>query len=58
MSHTSDGDDAKRRLQLVPPRDYEVGYGKPPSRTRFRSGQSGNPRGRPKGTKKANPGPE
>lgn len=31
--------------------DYEVGYGKPPRRTRFKPGQSGNPRGRPKGTK-------
>ena len=29
----------------------EVGYGKPPKRTRFQPGQSGNPRGRPKGTK-------
>jgi hypothetical protein len=28
-------------------RDYEVGYGKPPRHTRFKSGQSGNPRGRP-----------
>lgn len=27
---------------------YEVGYGKPPRSTRFRKGQSGNPRGRPK----------
>jgi hypothetical protein len=26
--------------------DYEVGHGKPPSRTRFRKGTSGNPRGR------------
>jgi|SRR5215831_17156289 len=26
---------------------YEVGYGKPPVRTRFRKGQSGNPDGRP-----------
>ncbi len=25
--------------------DYEVGYGKPPVQTRFRKGQSGNPRG-------------
>ncbi|MDP9421356.1 MAG: DUF5681 domain-containing protein [Pseudomonadota bacterium] len=29
-------------------RPYEVGYGKPPPHTRFRPGQSGNPRGRPK----------
>src|SRR6266481_5901173 len=28
---------------------YEVGYGKPPQYTRFRKGQSGNPKGRPKG---------
>ena len=27
------------------PRPYEVGYGKPPVRTRFRKGVSGNPRG-------------
>ena len=32
------------------PRDYEVGYGKPPRHTRFRKGQSGNPQGRPKGS--------
>jgi Family of unknown function (DUF5681) len=30
---------------------YEVGYGKPPLHTRFRKGQSGNPKGRGKGTK-------
>ena len=28
---------------------YEVGYCKPPKHTRFRPGQSGNPKGRPKG---------
>jgi hypothetical protein len=30
---------------------YEVGYGKPPRHTRFKKGQSGNSRGRPKGSK-------
>lgn len=29
----------------------EVGYGKPPAEHRFKPGQSGNPRGRPKGAK-------
>lgn len=28
--------------------DYEVGYYKPPKHARFKPGQSGNPRGRPK----------
>jgi hypothetical protein len=28
-----------------------VGYGKPPEATRFKPGQSGNPRGRPKGSR-------
>ena len=31
--------------------DEKVGYGRPPVATRFRPGQSGNPRGRPKGSK-------
>ncbi|MCB1358323.1 MAG: hypothetical protein KDK53_18155 [Maritimibacter sp.] len=30
---------------------YEVGYGKPPRTSRFKPGQSGNPRGRPRGAK-------
>ncbi len=31
--------------------DFEVGYGKPPKHTRFKKGQCGNPKGRPKGTR-------
>jgi len=30
--------------------DYDVGYGRPPQEHRFRSGQSGNPKGRPRGS--------
>lgn len=42
----SDGGD-KNRTQA----QYQVGYGKPPRRSQFRSGESGNPEGRPKGAK-------
>jgi hypothetical protein len=31
--------------------DYAVGYGKPPHHTQFKKGQSGNPKGRAKGSK-------
>ena len=31
--------------------DDKVGYGRPPKKSRFQPGQSGNPKGRPKGTK-------
>ena len=46
----SDADDpnTKKEAQSA---DYEVGYGKPPKRTQFRKGTSGNPNGRPKGAR-------
>ena len=38
------------RVRLRPRRsDDEVGYGRPPPEHRFRPGQSGNPKGRPRG---------
>ena len=42
---------SKRLVKPCPPKpSYEVGYGRPPQATRFPPGQSGNPKGRPKGT--------
>ena len=37
------------RKSAGPETPYEVGYGKPPRRTQFKPGQSGNPKGRPQG---------
>jgi len=34
---------------------YDVGYAKPPSKTRFKPGQSGNPRGRLRVTRRCRP---
>lgn len=31
--------------------DYAIGYGKPPASTRFKPGQSGNPKGKQKGSR-------
>jgi hypothetical protein len=36
--------------EAVSKTNYKVGYKRPPRHTRFKPGQSGNPRGRPKGT--------
>lgn len=41
---------------VAPSANYDVGYGKPPKDTRFKPGQSGNPKGRPKGSKNKRPG--
>src|SRR5579863_10756560 len=32
-------------------KDYEVGYKKPPAGSKFQKGESGNPKGRPRGSK-------
>ena len=46
-------DKTSRALAARP--GYEVGYAKPPEANRFKPGQSGNPRGRPKGAKNKRP---
>ena len=43
--------DPKLRKKLKSEPGYKVGYAKPPEETRFKPGQSGNPNGRPKGSK-------
>jgi hypothetical protein len=51
MSRAKSKRDAGRRRTAAQRSSYEVGYGRPPTHTRFRPGQSGNPKGRPKGAK-------
>lgn len=49
--------DKERKALAVQPRQatYDVGYGKPPTHGRFKPGQSGNPKGRPRGAKNKSP---
>jgi hypothetical protein len=50
---------ARKQLKLPHPEQsaapYDVGYAKPPASTKFKPGQSGNPRGRPKGSRNKPP---
>jgi hypothetical protein len=47
--------EVKLRLPDEATAPYDVGYAKPPKSTRFRPGQSGNRRGRPKGSRNKKP---
>jgi hypothetical protein len=49
----------RKTLASLPDRKtYAVGHGKPPEATRFKPGQSGNPKGRPKGKKNRSEAPQ
>jgi hypothetical protein len=43
----------KTNQQVSISADFDVGYGKPPKDTQFKPGRSGNPKGRPKGSRNA-----
>ena len=48
---TSEAVRVRRRPAPAEDEDYSVGYRKPPKNGQFKPGRSGNPKGRPKGTK-------
>lgn len=50
-NHGHDGEAAKPKEPSPGNGDYAVGYKRTPERTRYKPGQSGNPKGRPKGSK-------
>src|SRR5215203_4534721 len=49
--HSEETKMAESEGAAPPARDYEVGYGRPPKATQFKPEQSGNPKGRKKGSK-------
>lgn len=49
------GQDRGKLPVTRPGSTYDVGYGKPPAGSRFKPGQSGNPKGRPRGAKNKRP---
>lgn len=55
MDENSDNFNSENENTEKETRSYDVGYGKPPEDTRFKKGQSGNKKGRPKGSKNKSP---
>lgn len=52
---SDDNDETEEGTGDGPDQPYEIGYGRPPKSTQFAKGVSGNPRGRPKGSKNREP---
>lgn len=51
MNETEVKEVTAQEESITTPKQYEVGYGKPPKKTQFKPGQSGNPKGRTKGSR-------